>query len=161
MPGFTYVAVDKRGKEKRGSIEADNKEKVIDILKNDGLIPVSVKEQGALNKEIDFSIGKKVKPRDLSVFCRQFVSITQAGVPMKEVNAYGKSDYSGNTRSRTRTIVSETKRIQPRKNILQRCRCLSGGIAPSRLSPLLIMGLFSTTRTPVYFLHSRPFYKYP
>ena len=84
MPGFTYVAVDKRGKEKRGSIEADNKEKVIDILKNDGLIPVSVKEQGALNKDIDFSIGKKVKPRDLTVFCRQFVSITQAGVPMKE-----------------------------------------------------------------------------
>ena len=37
-----------------------------------------------MNKEIDFSIGKKVKPRDLSVFCRQFVSITQAGVPMKE-----------------------------------------------------------------------------
>lgn len=84
MPGFTYVAVDKRGKEKRGSIETDNKEKVIDILKNDGLIPVSVREQGALNKDIDFSIGKKVKPRDLSVFCRQFVSITQAGVPMKE-----------------------------------------------------------------------------
>lgn len=84
MPGFTYVAVDKKGKEKKGSIEADTREKVIDILKNDGLIPVSVKEQGALNKEIDFSIGKKVKPRDLSVFCRQFVSITQAGVPMKE-----------------------------------------------------------------------------
>ena len=84
MPGFTYVAVDKRGKEKRGNIEADNKEKVVDILKNDGLIPVSIKEQGVFNKEIDFSIGKKVKPRDLSVFCRQFVSITQAGVPMKE-----------------------------------------------------------------------------
>ena len=84
MPGFSYVAVDKKGKEKRGSIEADTREKVVDILKNDGLIPVSVKEQGALNKEIDFSIGKKVKPRDLSVFCRQFVSITQAGVPMKE-----------------------------------------------------------------------------
>ena len=53
-------------------------------LKAEGLIPVSVREQGALNKEIDFSIGKKVKPRDLSVFCRQFVNITQAGVPMKE-----------------------------------------------------------------------------
>ncbi|MFR0806467.1 MAG: type II secretion system F family protein [Blautia wexlerae] len=78
------MAVDKKGKEKKGNIEADTREKVIDILKNDGLIPVSVKEQGALNKEIDFSIGKKVKPRDLSVFCRQFVSITQAGVPMKE-----------------------------------------------------------------------------
>ena len=84
MPGFTYVAVNRKGKEKRGNVEADNRERVVEILKNDGLIPVSVKEQGALNKQIDFSIGKKVKPRDLSVFCRQFVSITQAGVPMKE-----------------------------------------------------------------------------
>lgn len=86
MPGFSYVAVDKKGKEKRGSIETDNKEKVAELLKNDGLILVSVREQGTfdLNREIDLSIGKKVKPRDLSVFCRQFVSITQAGVPMKE-----------------------------------------------------------------------------
>ena len=84
MPGFTYVAVDKRGKEKRGSLEAETRERALEQLKAEGLIPVSVREQGALNKEIDFSIGKKVKPRDLSVFCRQFVSITQAGVPMKE-----------------------------------------------------------------------------
>lgn len=84
MPGFSYVAVNKKGKEKRGSIEAESREKATDLLKNEGLIPVSVKEQGILNKDIDFSIGKKVKPRDLSVFCRQFVSITQAGVPMKE-----------------------------------------------------------------------------
>ena len=84
MPGYTYVAVDRKGKEKRGRMEADNREKVSEQLKKDGLFPVSIKEQGVLNKEIDFSIGKKVKPRDLSVFCRQFVSITQAGVPMKE-----------------------------------------------------------------------------
>lgn len=84
MPGFSYVAVDKKGKEKRGHIETESRDKVTEILKNDGLIPVSIKEQGVLNKELDFSIGKKVKPRDLSVFCRQFVSITQAGVPMKE-----------------------------------------------------------------------------
>lgn len=84
MPGFSYVAVDKRGKEKRGSLEAETRERALEQLKAEGLIPVSVREQGALNKEIDFSIGKKVKPSDLSVFCRQFVSITQAGVPMKE-----------------------------------------------------------------------------
>ena len=84
MPGFSYVAVDKRGKEKRGSLEAETRERALEQLKAEGLIPVSVREQGALNKEIDFFIGKKVKPRDLSVFCRQFVSITQAGVPMKE-----------------------------------------------------------------------------
>lgn len=84
MPGYSYVAVDSRGKEKRGRMDAENREEVVRQLKNDGLIPVSIREQGVLNKEINFSIGKKVKPRDLSVFCRQFVSITQAGVPMKE-----------------------------------------------------------------------------
>ncbi len=84
MPGYSYVAVDQRGKEKRGRIDAENREEVSQQLKKDGLFPVEIKEQGVLNKEIDLSIGKKVKPRDLSVFCRQFVSITQAGVPMKE-----------------------------------------------------------------------------
>ena len=84
MPGYTYVAVDEKGKEKRGRMDAENRDAVSQQLKKDGLFPVEIKEQGALNKDIDFSIGKKVKPRDLSVFCRQFVSITQAGVPMKE-----------------------------------------------------------------------------
>lgn len=84
MPGFSYVAVDKSGREKRGNIEAENREKVTEILKGQELLPLSVKEQGVLNKQLDFSIGKKVKYRDLSVFCRQFVSIMQAGVPMKE-----------------------------------------------------------------------------
>ena len=84
MPGYTYIAVDQKGKEKRGKMEAENRDEVSQQLKKDGLFPVEIKEQGVLNKEIDLSIGKKVKPRDLSVFCRQFVSITQAGVPMKE-----------------------------------------------------------------------------
>ena len=84
MPGFSYVAVDQAGKEIKGSIDAENRERVAETLRRDGLLPLSIKEQGVLNKEIDFAIGKKVKPRDLSVFCRQFVSITEAGVPMKE-----------------------------------------------------------------------------
>ena len=84
MPGYTYVAVDKNGREKRGRIEAQSSEEVSQQLKKDGLFPVEIKEQGVLNKDLDISIGAKVKPRDLSVFCRQFVSITQAGVPMKE-----------------------------------------------------------------------------
>ena len=77
MPGYTYVAVDEKGKEKRGRMDAENRDAVSQQLKKDGLFPVEIKEQGDLNKDIDFSIGKKVKPRDLSVFCRQFVSITQ------------------------------------------------------------------------------------
>lgn len=84
MPGYIYIAVDPKGKEKRGRVTAENRDEVSQQLKKDGLFPVEIKEQGVLNKDLDFSIGKKVKPRDLSVFCRQFVSITRSGVPMKE-----------------------------------------------------------------------------
>lgn len=41
MPGFSYVAVDKRGKEKRGSLEAETRERALEQLKAEGLIPVS------------------------------------------------------------------------------------------------------------------------
>ena len=84
MPGFSYVAVDAAGKEVKGSLEADDKERVAEQLRKDGLLPMSIREQGIMNKNIDFSVGRKVKSRDLCVFCRQFVSITEAGVPMKE-----------------------------------------------------------------------------
>ena len=56
MPGYSYIAVDRNGKEKRGSLEADTREKALDSLKNAGMIPVSVREQGILNKDIDLSI---------------------------------------------------------------------------------------------------------
>ena len=59
MPGFSYVAVDQAGKEIKGSIDAENSERVAETLRRDGLLPLSIKEQGVLNKEIDFAIGKK------------------------------------------------------------------------------------------------------
>ena len=50
MPGYSYVAVDSRGKEKRGRMDAANREEVVQQLKNDGLIPVS------MNKKVNFEI---------------------------------------------------------------------------------------------------------
>lgn len=79
MPGYEYVVVDKNGKQKNGSMDAADPEKLKAILKADGLIPISVKEQSLLNKDINFG-SRKIKPRDLSVFCRQFNSILSAGV---------------------------------------------------------------------------------
>lgn len=82
MPGYSYEAIDQNGKEKKGSIEADTKEKAIAALKADGYIPISVVEQSVLTKDIQIDIGGKPKARDYSVFCRQFVSMTQAGVTL-------------------------------------------------------------------------------
>lgn len=79
MATYEYVAVDKGGKQKKGTMEAQSPDRIKEFLKNEGLIPISVKEQSFLNKDLSFG-GKKVKPRDLSVFCKQFASILAAGV---------------------------------------------------------------------------------
>ena len=83
MASFAYTAVDINGREKKGSFEAENKERATGALKNQGLIPLTVTEQGALSKDISFG-ARKIKPRDMSLFCRQFVSIIKAGVPIVE-----------------------------------------------------------------------------
>lgn len=80
MATFGYEAVNKAGKVMKGSIDADDEAKVLSELKAKGLTVMSIKKQGALTKDIELDIGGYPKPRDLSVFCRQFVSMTKAGV---------------------------------------------------------------------------------
>ncbi len=81
MANFTYLVLDKNGKESKGSIEAVNLEQATALLKADGKIPVKVKEAGAMDKDIKI-LQKKPTPRDMAVYCRQFVSIVEAGVPV-------------------------------------------------------------------------------
>jgi type IV pilus assembly protein PilC len=72
--------IDKSGKEKKGTMQADTPEDAKHKLKNDGFTVVSIAAASALTREINITIGQSVKPRDLSVFCRQFVSMVNAGV---------------------------------------------------------------------------------
>lgn len=80
MASFTYEAIDKLGKTKKANIEADSVEKAKNMLKGEGYTVLSISETSLLNKDISFGIKKKVSPRDLGVFCRQFTSISKAGV---------------------------------------------------------------------------------
>lgn len=84
MAAWGFVAIDKSGKEVKGSKEADSEEQVLRELKAQGLIVLDVTEQNALTKDINIDFGGKPKARDLSVFCRQFASITRAGVTIIE-----------------------------------------------------------------------------
>ena len=84
MADYSYIAIEKSGKEIKGSMESDSREKVEQKLRSQGCIPLEIKEQNALQKDIKIGVGKKVKTRDLSVFCRQFVSMLRAGVSIVE-----------------------------------------------------------------------------
>ncbi len=80
MESFGYVAVNKAGKEIKGSIEAETEAKALAEIRNRGMMVVSLSKQSMLTKDINIDLGGAPKPRDLSVFCRQFVSMTRAGV---------------------------------------------------------------------------------
>ena len=86
MPGYFYIVADKEGKEKRGKMEANNRDAAKELLKKDGYVILSLEEQSQ-QFDMNFTFGRKLKPRDLSVFCRQFVSILESGVAMKEALA--------------------------------------------------------------------------
>lgn len=86
MPGYFYIVADKAGKEKRGKMEANNRDAAKELLKKDGYVILSLEEQSQ-QFDMNFTFGRKLKPRDLSVFCRQFVSILESGVAMKEALA--------------------------------------------------------------------------
>lgn len=80
MPEFTYKAIDQHGKEKKGNLTLDTMEQVFDRLRADGMTPIEVTKASIFTRDLSLSIGSPVKPRELSVFCRQFISMINAGV---------------------------------------------------------------------------------
>ena len=86
MTTYKYSAVDKNGKSINGSIEAESEQKAAEQLKKEGKIPTEIKEQTLLDKDINMGslFKKKVAVRDMSIFCRQFVSMHRAGVTILE-----------------------------------------------------------------------------
>ena len=82
MESFNYEVVLPDGKSKTGTIEAQNLEAAKAKLSSNGNLIVNIAQANALNKDLDIHIGKAVKARELGVFCRQFESILNAGVPV-------------------------------------------------------------------------------
>ena len=103
MPRFSYVAMDSRGKETKGTLEVANQAEAIGRIKEMGYFPTKVVEEkvkpgaktpaakgggkkgGALNMNINIKIpglGGKVKAKVLTVFTRQLATLVEAGLPL-------------------------------------------------------------------------------
>lgn len=102
MANYVYTAVDSAGKTKKGSMEAPNEEQALSKIKAEGLVVMELKGETMLNKELSFG-GKKVTPRDLSVFCRQFVSMVAAGVTI--IDALGMLSESTENKTFAKAIA--------------------------------------------------------
>ncbi|NFN94148.1 type II secretion system F family protein [Clostridium botulinum] len=81
MPNFKYRAMNTDGEKIHGNHEADSKGEVIEFISSNGYYPLMV-EEIIESKQIEFKFNNKVKLKDLSIFCRQFYTMLDAGVPI-------------------------------------------------------------------------------
>ena len=85
MPSFSYVAVNRLGKRVKNSVEASSIETAKNSLRAAGFSILEIKEQSALDKDIDLPFLGNPTAKDMAIFCRQFRSILRAGVPVSSV----------------------------------------------------------------------------
>jgi type IV pilus assembly protein PilC len=99
MAKFRYVAMDARGGESTGTIEAENQSQAIAAIRARGLFPTKVTQAGAaaagpaaksggggkgLSMELKMPkfFTPRVKPKQLMVFTRQLATLVDAGMPL-------------------------------------------------------------------------------
>ncbi len=100
MPKFSYTAVDARGKQANGFVEANDQNDAITQIRQLGFYPQRLdeakEEAAATGKEKKVKIkkgGAKVKPKLLTVFTRQLATLIDAGLPlMRSLNTLAKQE---------------------------------------------------------------------
>jgi len=87
LPVYNYTAIDRNGKRIRKSLESNSLDTAKSSLRGIGYTILDIREQTALNKDIELPFLGNPTAKDMAVFCRQFVSILRAGVPISSVLA--------------------------------------------------------------------------
>lgn len=79
---YNYKAKTNTGETITGSLEANDINMVIALIKEKDCYPLSIEEKDAKGKEVSIKINKKVKAKELAIMCRQFQTMLSAGVSL-------------------------------------------------------------------------------
>lgn len=82
MPVFTWSGRTRQGANKKGVLEANDKDGVMAQLRAQGILPVSVKKKPKNLEDIFTFLQPKVVTKDLVIFTRQFAVMIDAGLPL-------------------------------------------------------------------------------
>lgn len=83
MPHFAYTAIDASGRTVRATMEADNEQLVLSKLRDQSMHCTEIKKAGKAARTGGISVGKKkLKPKSIVVFSRQFATMIDAGIPI-------------------------------------------------------------------------------
>lgn len=111
MPAFDYVALDAKGKQKKGVLEGDSPRQVRQQLKEQGLVPLSVETNAQKAKEQTgkISLGRvSISAGDLALLTRQLATLLSAGLPLEEgLKALAKQQEKPKAKSMVMAIRSK------------------------------------------------------
>lgn len=83
MPHFAYTAIDASGRTVRATMEADNEQLVLSKLRDQSMHCTEIKKAGRAARTGGISVGKKkLKPKSIVIFSRQFATMIDAGIPI-------------------------------------------------------------------------------
>ena len=82
MATFIYSVRDKAGKVVKGRLDGENKDAVQSRLAQMGYIILELDQQGTLAQLGNIKLGTGVKPKDVSIFARQFATMINAGLSL-------------------------------------------------------------------------------
>jgi type IV pilus assembly protein PilC len=80
MAAFAYIAINAHGLEQKGEIHAPDPAAAREQLRLRGLLPDLLKELPASGEEGVRTTFKKIKPKSLQIFSRQFATMIEAGL---------------------------------------------------------------------------------
>jgi len=114
MPRYTYVALDSRGQESTGLVDASSTNEAIGQLRQAGYFPTNISEEGKgggdgkvgrraartprtkqapRNKNIVLFQRRSIKPKTLMIFTRQLATLIDAGLPLlRSLNVLSKQE---------------------------------------------------------------------
>ncbi len=86
MAAYEYTALDPSGRERHGVLEGDAARQVRAMLREQGLMPVSVTEvaDARPSRLGRFSMGHRVGAADLALLTRQLATLVRSGLPLEE-----------------------------------------------------------------------------
>ncbi|WIX02723.1 GspF family T2SS innner membrane protein variant XcpS [Pseudomonas sp. AR5] len=86
MAAFEYLALDPRGRQQKGLIEADSPRQARQLLRDKQWAPLEVKPARARedNTRPGLSFGRGLSARDLALLTRQLATLVQAALPIEE-----------------------------------------------------------------------------
>lgn len=85
MAAFDYIALDDRGREQKGVLEADSSRQIRQLLRDRGWAPIKVDPAAEKSRQQRSGFfAPRLGALDLSLVTRQFATLVQAGLPLEE-----------------------------------------------------------------------------